>query len=601
MDLSPSITKIMVAGGAKSFVEGTLQDNFSRHGVTIVAHVGDRDRKSKVPVAIPKEVEGVVILTDTCSHALFNGVKELSAKAGVPVACVSRHFAKAEPSLRALGFLPPAPKGSQSPPVEDMEELAMAYITEELGKGRLPKRAEVESLLRRAFGSEAALSAESWGQVYDKAKASPDWQPQKQVHDWAVTVLENHPEKILDLKSLADHVVQISETSLDPSEVAKVISDTVEEVKERFDSKKKEDREWRTKIQDEWIREQFRRAPEGTSPSQGELNEASRKIFTVVTYWTTRVRPLRAEVMGEWTRDLIKSGKAYDHYCSVVGDGDRLSYQEFKKLVDTGVIKSLRSGTDPKKGKAVVYTSTLAVDEYLESLRATPSEPETKVEPDPEPEVETSIEAAGGSVEVEVKPKGSDKTPIVVEVALEVASIVEGVVTTKINEVLEPLLAEIQQVRTEVQNALAFQIQQTNQVVKPLLSEVQLIRAETDGLRASMQEVLEVKPVLTTVSRKMEVLASLAAQISASSDRLTELGQVIEDLGAEMAMESNRAFQMRNQVTELGNQVTELVQAVKDLDQGAPSSDAMDLQKLVALANSAGMRLTIEAGPRKDS
>lgn len=117
--------RVVVVGGADSFVRGNLTRKLDEHGVEVVGHLAQTLGK-----ALPAGTEGVVIIKDMVSHAMAGQAVDMAKASGVPVAMVQRKFSSALPVLRAKGIVEPE-SGDSSTETEEEELPTFADVVDE--------------------------------------------------------------------------------------------------------------------------------------------------------------------------------------------------------------------------------------------------------------------------------------------------------------------------------------------------------------------------------------------------------------------------------------------------------------------------------------
>jgi hypothetical protein len=99
---TPIALKALVVGGEHSFVIGTLSTQLSRHGITVHEHWSWD--LARAPVALPKGIDLVYILTDLVGHNLSIKAVEHARAANIPFVNSVRKWAEATGRLTAAKF-----------------------------------------------------------------------------------------------------------------------------------------------------------------------------------------------------------------------------------------------------------------------------------------------------------------------------------------------------------------------------------------------------------------------------------------------------------------------------------------------------------------
>lgn len=550
--MDQTISRVAVVGGPASIVS-TMRRHFARFGIEIVAHLADvvnAKGRSRTVTTIPPDAEGVVCMIDTTSHSVSESAKATAAKSGVPFVGIPRKWSKAEPILRVQGFLPPATNGSTKEPTEEeSEDVVLTYICEEREKGRVPKYDEVNSVLCRAFGPNVVLDYDLFEVAHSKAAARvPILTPPKKekpmttedhIYEWAWTLFEDKPERILDLGVFANQILK--ETKASPKVVAEHLNDAVGAIRKRLASKLPEHQEWKRPIKQGWVIRQFEEflAGKGPYPTQKILDTGSRAIFgSMLSY--AMILDGRAAALGEWARDILPARKAADYFAEVVPGSTR---DDLMALVDEGKIKGVNTDT-------VWFTSKMAIDEYIASLTKAPTP-----EPVPEPDVVVRVPAPEPEPE-KVDHKRPETAPsfdakkLVEDITLEVGTLLENMIVRKLDEALAPLrerldavekvvgavsgrTARIESRTAKPVEAPTFEIPEASleRLVTPFAQEVELLTKAVEKVH------VELSGDLAFVKKHTEGLHEAITSLSRDKEMtLRALGELAKDTGLKVTI-----------------------------------------------------------------
>jgi hypothetical protein len=91
------VTRILLVGGPED-VRKDLEPHLAAHDCVVIDQWPYR---KKLPRALPREAEMVLLLTDMCSHKLANGAKELAQAAQVPFIYGTRKWSRTGPMIEA--------------------------------------------------------------------------------------------------------------------------------------------------------------------------------------------------------------------------------------------------------------------------------------------------------------------------------------------------------------------------------------------------------------------------------------------------------------------------------------------------------------------
>jgi methyl-accepting chemotaxis protein len=599
------INSVVVVGGTKSIVS-TIKKHLQGHGIEIVAHLADvahKGKKKNIRVNALPAADGVIALVDTISHGVWDSTRVLADKADMVYVGAPRKWAKAEPILRAQGFLPPASNGSiRQAPQAELEEMALSYVVEERDKGRIPKYAEVNAWLQRAFGPDTELDKAGFDRVHSKAAVAVPrvessgtvFVTAQQVMDWASALIEENPERILDLKGLANRVRNDLTTNFKPTKILQLVKDVAGRFKRRCLSSEKNDREWRNGLIKDWLKRRYYQPwKDGKAvwPRRSDINDVGTKIFYRQVPAGLFI-DARAEVFGEWSRDLIQYKQAYSYYAQNPPKG-KATIEAFFGMLQNGTIKSLSSSVK-------TYTSKLAIDEYkarhdvekgvaelLAELEATTttSKPPTKVESQPSDTTKFVDESAKPAAEIRPAPP-VDTRSVAEDVALEVATMIGDMLDKR----LGPLVNQV--------NGLVASVEQSHKILKDRI----------DVIEANVRTVASRCPSVEDVSHAVDkAIDPLNGRIKGL---YAKVGEVKTQAEEQAAANRSTLVGIVRQIDETKKQLTvRLTDTARTLSdrietievKGGGGSDGLTLRGLGQIAQETGMRVSIEAGPVKGS
>jgi len=607
------ITKITVVGGPRA-VATRMEQRLAEHNVQVLAHVGELEAgKNKSMTSLPVGTDGVVIMVDSCGHALYEDAKTLASKAGVPLIGIPRKWAKAEAILRAQGVMPPATNGStRTPKAEDLEDLALSYVCEEREKGRVPKIEEVNAMLQRAFGPKVMIEGSQYGEVTSKAAARVPLAPEtkKEIHDrqrkevraWVQALVEEDPSRILSTNGLIakvrtdlgeDHVSHLNRKG------AAAVRTKVREIRERFRSLDPKDQAWRKPLMLRWIESLFRQAIEGKSvpyrlPNKAAFDGGSKEVFGVVTHYAL-VPEARANVLGEWARDVIRNGQALIYYNKRASKP--LSKSGFEALLTKGKIPSFYSGKQ-------WFTSKLAVDEYLTEKVAPQATPKPKkVDEVPATKKGRKIELDDDLKPVPKSPDLSDPMvfkPVVESVVLEVMTMIKGVVAEAVNKAMEPIVAQVNGLEASLeqgQKAVAESITSKREDASGAASKIATRLAGLDNALSDTQ--LVARATGNTVAEIHDQAKKVPGLFKVIRDHHDHTNMVFKDLHEALKALLEAQVGYEAQVEKLGEGFVKVCEELEKRVPATPTGPDM-LSGLAQLHATAGLEFSIST-PKKES
>ena len=608
--------KVIVIGGADSLIRGNLGRKLAEHNVDIGWHEGSASGSGLGE--LPKQCEGVIIIRDMCSHRLSGAARGLAQKRNLPVAIIPRKFAKAEAILRAHGFLPASAKTSTTGPkfpTAEMLEVGLSFVCEERRRGRVPKRAEVESVLQRGYGSQVELAADMYKVIHSQASAqvrlpAPEAPPeslpeiQARASEWAALLIEERPERVCDCAKLSQLVrdnVGEGAARIGAGKLVTLINVAHGLLRTRWagavaNSKGMEHRndqigQWLARWYQAFIKN------EDIYPTQSQIRNRSVFIFGVQARWALAVEQ-RAVAFGEWARKLVPATQVYKLHAEHLGSVDK-----FKALLDSGEIKALRPGN------RIWLTSDEAVKQYLlfaaspktvvNGVPAEPSRPvvQRKGQPvDGEIPTKQVLDMAAEAeryVKVVTHPnKVATDTPAIrtssrpvapkisaEEVALAVGELVETAILKQMEALFAPLIATVRDLSAEV---AALKAQTTELAVQGANTEhlVGLVH-KTNGLAGPQFD----KRDAALNGRLDEMNVNLRQHREAMTGYLTS-----QKLGLRLDTLDGRLAGHTKTIATLGEKMASA--------KGASSTggDGMSLRALAELAKETGLRVSIQAG-----
>ncbi len=382
--------RVAIIGGEKSLVDGNWSRRLTDHGLDVVCHHHDKNRKKMM--AIPSSAEGVIIIRDMARHQMTDAAKVEAAKRGIPVAAVPRKWSKAEPILRTQGILPAVTTPSKLPPVKERNELALAYIIEARAEGRIPKQDEVFGAMQRAFGPKCRFGSSEYGRLCSKAAAqqplgfvdgllsvadllgeepvTPD--PFDDAFEWGTTLLAERPDLLLDLPDYRTQVAGLFGESDRPERVF----DGADEAAKSLRAKWKKDTGARLAAISVWLKAWWKAwvaDPKKVEfPRNTEIHKMCRAIFGS-TPRSESMKEARAYALGDWATELIELGAAQQYL-----DAKMVTLRPRKVMVRTlleaGDIKGIEVVPKAQKRRGRWYTSEPAIDDYVATVTVAKSE-----------------------------------------------------------------------------------------------------------------------------------------------------------------------------------------------------------------------------------
>jgi hypothetical protein len=306
---------ILVVGGDAVFVQNVFAAKLQEVGIT-VGWIWDRHMNPQYQV--PPGCGGIVILKSAIGHGMADSAAAMARDAGVPWIRTEHRFSKALPLLRAAGMVAPVVKDSEATPTpEEKYEVILAYLQQELDKGRSPSRGELRGVIKRAFGPHLGVSdtivAKARGvaaatQTRPPKPEAPMSQPAEQIHadnsevqpsqltEWALLLIEDRPEDppekwVARLKDLTVGVLPPDSILTD------LVTNLHAEQWKQWESPPKEKWEAFEAMRKAWAR-RFLSAyldEHGEPSPYAAVREASRKVFPRGLHNTT-IKELRMEV-----------------------------------------------------------------------------------------------------------------------------------------------------------------------------------------------------------------------------------------------------------------------------------------------------------------
>lgn len=382
--------KVMVVGGAETLLRGTFGPKFEAHGVSILRHEGKKSGDRLRHRTLPKGCEAVLIIADMCSHTIHEQVVKMVGR-DVPIINMPGKWAKAEPVLRVAGILPAAQESKKVDPVQ-LREIMYDYMLTERKKGRLPHKAEVLAVVQRAFGPGTTVRNSAHTEVHSRVCAAlpmppfidpPGMVPEEApppaptpkpptnnppvaelMEAWTVMAIEERPELVLS-EHQGDLVREVfgltdfyKRSEDDRKEALPFIHQAAAAMQSGWKARplSKEAREKRNELMLLWVRGLFERFKDTGEwwPDQRRVNASASEIFGVSSPWP-KVKAIRAEVMGEWCRDLIGLNLAASHFRRLCSDPTL----KLDDLVQDGTVPAVQ--VTPNKW----YTSSFAVQGFL--------------------------------------------------------------------------------------------------------------------------------------------------------------------------------------------------------------------------------------------
>jgi len=404
--------RVFIAGGEPSLVEGNLARNLSQEGIEIGQHAPTPAQFKDV---IPTDCAGVIVIRDMISHPYYYRVNEAARKAGVPFACIPRKWSTAQQVLRVQGFLKPV-NGKVPPPAivteEDLREVGVAYLQAEREGGRIPATHEIVAALRRAFGSQLLITSAQHRDWTSRAiRASVEktvWvgetptnapTPGTTLAEWVQVAIEEDPSRLGNVPSLLAYVTDLLGAA-SPELETEVQSQVAH---------------WRglpasnpakRALMEAWLRndfQSFQKTGQGY-PATRAIQAASLKLFHIL-YPHSYIKDVRAQVFGEWARELIGLPSAV-----IVLDqrGIHTTRKALQELIRAGTLKGILTGG----ARPWEFTSAAALD-TCPAFRSTPEPVQKQPVPipvpppvetaKPEPQPKSAVEERLKSLEQEVQ------------------------------------------------------------------------------------------------------------------------------------------------------------------------------------------------------
>lgn len=491
-----TITKVVVVGGPSSIVN-TMRRHFSGFDIKVVAHLAnviDAKGKSYNVPGYPPGTEGVVCLVDTTSHAVSESAKASAKKADIPFVAVPRKWSKAEPVLRTHGFLPPATNGDVKEPTrKEIQDVALAYTCGEMALGRTPSYEEVQGALQRAFGPQINFKKSLFRTTHSiaarRTPVLPDMKTKvtqtMSLSDWVWALIEERPERLLDLRTLTRDIAKDKDIHASYSQVEKIVESVDFRIRSRFRSNAPKDRAWGNPIVLKWAERQLSRSlkDHGKLTSRLEMSKESKGIFGVGVS-SDIVKQARGNVLGDWALETLRHKQAYEYYRRQSPNED-LTLSDFMGLLQGGGIKSFYSGK-------ILYTSKMALDEYLSKKGVAKSIPKKPWPKRDSPKAETTSPGSN------LGPQGSYKA-IAEEVALEVLSLFQGVVDKK----LSPIKDSIAKIESSIEQSHRVLLERVEAAEASAIATAEALPQFGENLVESMQTIA--KPV-SSVRAKVDTL-----------------------------------------------------------------------------------------------
>ena len=382
--------RILVVGGAKTLVFGNFKRNLEPLGVQVGWHVTDEHGDGGTFTTVPSGCEGVVYIAHMpgLRHAFYDKVDAEVRKTGLPRATVSRKWSKAEPVLRMQGILPPVSNEIEAWNLVQVKDDAIKYIAEEYRRGRVPKQDEVGAALQRAYGPKFALDPDLFRETLNRACAvapkptpivtapSGGSMPTREENlEWAITHIEEQPELAGDPEKLR--------VSCDMP--LSVCQEAITLVRTRW-RRVGGDAAYREQAQRVWMRNWFQRFKDTGAdwPTNRGVLTQSKTLFGVMVLWE-KVKEVRAQVLGDWTRELVDIQAAAEYlvqtYPQMVKTLGMLSPD-----VQPDVVRTLCQEGKLKAFKVNAHkwmTSTIAIDEFAAAQQTPQKEPSSARSPTP--------------------------------------------------------------------------------------------------------------------------------------------------------------------------------------------------------------------------
>lgn len=354
--------RVFIAGGEPDMVAGNLARNLNQEGIEIGRHTPTAAAFNDI---IPTGCEGVIVIRDMISHPYYYRVNEAARKAGVPFACIPRKWSTAQQVLRVQGFLKPV-NGKIPPPAvvteEDLREVGVAYLQAEREGGRIPATHEIVAALRRAFGSQLLITSAQHRDWTSRAiRASVEktvWvgeapanapTPGTTLAEWIQVAIEEDPSRLGDVPRLLAYVTDLLGAASPELEVE--VQRQVAHWRELPASEPA-----KRALMEAWLRSDFQTFQKtGTGyPATRAIQAASQRLFRIL-YPHSYIKAVRAQVFGEWARELIGLPSAV---AVLAQRGIHTTKQALRDMIQRGTLHGILT----KGARPWEFTSVAALD-----------------------------------------------------------------------------------------------------------------------------------------------------------------------------------------------------------------------------------------------
>jgi len=438
--------KVLVAGGQSVHMQGMFQDNLRPHGVEIGWVYGGGSEKNSFN-GIPQGCEGVLIIRDYIGHLLSGKVIRAAKEANLPLAIISRKWAVAEPILRMQGILAPATAPPDKVKIKalNVQPAAVEYICNERNWGRIPRRAEVEAALRRAYGPKIPFPNREYSKA---AREAAELVPRPGMYlaqkndaeDITLSVIEDDPlllakkdSEILEyVRTFGDVDENFTQKALDG--IRARLLNAATKVK---NNAKHPDVQFRIRLVRQAARRAYTAFKDG-GPWPSEMAGLIKKAMLIPPQ-SYVLQDIRREVLGE-KAVILKNAPQCQSYLS-----KRLPSAVFKDLAESGLIWAVLN-----KGRWL--SSYVAIDAYVAAKMA----PVAVVTPTEPPPVQEEAPDAGVAVPTPEPTPPEPKAPDSTEGLLFVmADLLEEQVGTKVAGIVEGAMTQVFQRLTAIEQRLA--------------------------------------------------------------------------------------------------------------------------------------------------
>jgi len=346
---------VLVAGGAKSLVDGNLAKKLGVHGITVGWHITDM---TSTYSGIPKNCEGVIGVRDMMSHSLSGRIVMDAKSRGIPCVLIERKWEQSVRLLKMAGFPIKDPDVNAGPSETDVKAAAIKYLVQARSEGRDSSYEEVASYVKGRFGN-VPFTMNICSQARAKAAANQPLVVVKKedivgdARTGALILLEDNPELILAIPEFRK-AFQARFPDLAPAFTDLMAHSVIAEVRDIW----KNDLDRCNLDGLNWMKKRFQQYKDTGTGWLSFSNDVGKPIFGRSIPWVL-AGEARAHVYGSWARLLIGMTPAAEFFAKLrPGVSVDIGME-----MDKGNLKYISVPTADRFRR---YTSELAIQEFAE-------------------------------------------------------------------------------------------------------------------------------------------------------------------------------------------------------------------------------------------